>query len=506
MQQQTLQQIINITVGDTTNALASTGVPILPIVAVTLGIITTAITAIIFTKRRSAFRAVGIAGSRSSRSSTNLRLFTVAAITGASLTTLSLTQHLALAAPTLAITGDTTLSITIPKGGGTATTKTTLTTTTANPTGYHLTASLATAEPGIAISLQGGDVSAATPLTAGATPLQLANTTTANATGTTDTTETTLTFTVDSTVTEGAKTLTLSYLAVDNPYTPAPPAPTTMQDLTKSYCQDHMTIYNGTNEDAILTLTDPRGNTPAEYQTYQVAKLADGNCWMLNNLKLGSTTATTELTSENTNLPSGATFTLPQLVTTGTVSYDTPGAYGPVAGDNPSDPATNYGYLYNWCATMAGTLAGNYSCKPADAYPTDLSGNAANTPEYDPANNASICPANWRLPRGGNIGDPTNEFSQLNAKMAGFANNQDSTYQGDPYRHFANWQPTGAFKGSFSGYWRGASTTRVRTASCGLVRPIWTGRAARGTRASTLTESTPTAATFASAGLLCAAS
>ncbi|MDQ5969720.1 MAG: hypothetical protein QG593_237, partial [Patescibacteria group bacterium] len=106
-----------------------------------------------------------------------------------------------------------------------------------------------------------------------------------------------------------------------------PSAPTTMQSMTTDYCQNHMTIYDGSNEEAVLELTDTRGDN----QTYQVAKLADGNCWMLDDLKLGSTTGTLELTPQDTNIASN--FTLPQVATTGTPDFDNPGVNGPVPGD-----------------------------------------------------------------------------------------------------------------------------------------------------------------------------
>lgn len=88
-----------------------------------------------------------------------------------------------------------------------------------------------------------------------------------------------------------------------------------------------MIIYTGSNEEAVIELTDTRGDN----QTYQVAKLADNNCWMLNNLKLGSTSGSMLLTPGDTNIASN--FTLPQVVTTGALDYDNPGAYGPVSGD-----------------------------------------------------------------------------------------------------------------------------------------------------------------------------
>ncbi|NLB47717.1 MAG: hypothetical protein GX814_08305, partial [Microbacteriaceae bacterium] len=131
-------------------------------------------------------------------------------------------------------------------------------------------------------------------------------------------------------------------------------------------------------------------------------------------------------------------FTLPQLnngsraiIWSGTGNdYDTPYAYGPV--DN--DPG-NYGYLYNFSAATAG-----------ETRATLTTGNTQH----------SICPANWRLPSAG-VYDTSNwpytlvtpgDFSGLDIAFGG-----TGTYVEGGESNIAKWQPTGPFKGSFSGYW-----------------------------------------------------
>ena len=227
----------------------------------------------------------------------------------------------AFADPTLTLgTGQNNINVTIPNGGGSVNSTTNLTTGTVNSSGYTLTAQLQSTEPGIAIGIKGGEIATNTTLVPNATPLTLKTTSSATSN---DTTEATLYFTIDDTVTAGTKQLQLTYNATDNPSI-IPPAPTTMQELTSSYCQDNMTIYDGSNNEAILTLTDARGDN----QTYQVAKLADSNCWMLNNLKLGSNSGTTLLTPQDTDITSN--FTLPQLYSgsdSSHASFDTPEAY-----------------------------------------------------------------------------------------------------------------------------------------------------------------------------------
>src|SRR5699024_8152238 len=56
----------------------------------------------------------------------------------------------------------------------------------------------------------------------------------------------------------------------------------------------------------------------------------------------------------------------------------------------------------------------------------------------------SICPANWRLPTGGS---PSSDFGQLDVAFGGTG----AYASGSP--SVAMWQPSGPFRGSFSGRW-----------------------------------------------------
>lgn len=431
---QTTEQIVNVTVVDAASSsgaggstLANTGESTLIYLSIALALIAIAIAVTIFTGRKrhgAVYRS-------------SFYSFILAIALGGGIATLAFGQPVAHAAASLALTGDSTASVTVPRGG-TTTTTTNLAASTDSTVGYSLTATLASAEPGIIVSLSGGDVTTSTnvPVTS-ANPLTLKNTATTNATGTHDTIPVTITVTADSTVTPGTKQATITYTATDNTI----PVPTTMQSMTTSYCANHMTIYDGTNPSAILNLQDTRGVTTADHKTYQVAKLADGNCWMLNNLKLGSTTAPLTLTPADSNV--AANFTLPQL-NNGTRTpdystnpgndYDTPYAYGPVTGDTGSG-ATNYGYLYNWSAATAGETR------------TTMPGGSGDA-QY------SICPANWRLPKGGGDSSlrplPSNEFSILNARMAGL-DPTDPTYLNNPDQYYQGWQNNGPFKVVLSG-------------------------------------------------------
>lgn len=197
------------------------------------------------------------------------------------------------------------------------------------------------------------------------------------------------------------------------------PVATTMQTFTSAHCSA-LAIYTGSNPEAVQSLTDSRGSIT---RSYEVAKLADSNCWMLNNLKLGGSSPIT-LTPADSDVESD--FTLPPLVISGTTSYHEPTAAGPVPGDTGTG-ATNYGYLYNFSAATAGESRASH-----DRY-------AGNAPH-------SICPVNWRLPA-----DP--EFSALDIAFGGTG----STSSNGPSQ--SSWLNSGAFKGSFAGRWIGGGFT-----------------------------------------------
>jgi uncharacterized protein (TIGR02145 family) len=184
-------------------------------------------------------------------------------------------------------------------------------------------------------------------------------------------------------------------------------------------------VYTGSNSDAIRTVSDARGGVT---RSYRIAKLADGKCWMLDNLKLGSATGSVLLTSADSNV--AGSFTLPQLATSGAADYDTARVYGPLPGDTGAG-VTNYGYLYNWSAVTAGE---SRTTKPIN------SGNA----------NYSICPKGWVLPTGGGSGD----FAMLNAKMNNASASSPSISSASGF--YQNWSLSGPFSGVLSGYWSGS--------------------------------------------------
>ena len=107
------------------------------------------------------------------------------------------------------------------------------------------------------------------------------------------------------------------------------------------------------------TLTDPRdGNT------YAVKTLADGNCWMTENLKISNVT----ISDEDSNLPENTTWTIPASSMSGFGDYD-------VESNSVYIDSTNGGF-YTFLAATAGW---------------GIIANEGNSPQ-------DICPKGWRLP------------------------------------------------------------------------------------------------------------
>ena len=150
-----------------------------------------------------------------------------------------------------------------------------------------------------------------------------------------------------------------------------------------TYLQDVEECPSTLTTGQVYSLKDSR-----DEQSYNVAKLADGKCWMVSNLNLAGGTV---LSSDKSDVPSTNYYTLPASTTissgtsvqSGQFSSDTT-AYVFNTGNNTttcnsSTPCNSY---YSWLAATAGGK--------------DSSGNAVSTNGYNAA--YSICPKGWRLP------------------------------------------------------------------------------------------------------------
>ena len=163
----------------------------------------------------------------------------------------------------------------------------------------------------------------------------------------------------------------------------APTTPITLDAIVASgtthYMQESINCA-GSTVGTVATLRDNRDD-----QDYKVAKAADGQCWMIQNLKLGRTTTTMNLTSANSDVGS-AGFTLNNKLSDGKFhAYTIDGVGGQnnsseyyCTGDGTGTTAYESCY-YNWYTATAGTGT-TYT--------------AAQGQNVD----SSICPAGWTLP------------------------------------------------------------------------------------------------------------
>ncbi|MBR0431515.1 InlB B-repeat-containing protein [Candidatus Saccharibacteria bacterium] len=169
----------------------------------------------------------------------------------------------------------------------------------------------------------------------------------------------------------------------------------------------------------MTALTDPRDTTNAT--VYAVAKLADGKCWTVENLRINPSAQGTVINSDNTNNPTSsfvsAVATTQPKATSSFCSATTSACINRidynidnltnlnVAHPNLGEARYGYGVSYNYYAATAGN--GGYS---------KTSGNVA----------GDICPKNWRLPTGNTNGEIPVLVDALNGdakQLLAFPNN-----------------------------------------------------------------------------------
>ncbi len=164
---------------------------------------------------------------------------------------------------------------------------------------------------------------------------------------------------------------------------PAPPKTIwqieTMQEMTPAICATTTTpTSSATSLDTDgthigdtsyvpqTTLTDTR-----DENTYIVRKLADGNCWMSQNLRLGKYGESITLTPADSDVSSD--YTIPASLIYNTV----PSSWGSGTIRVVDRDSSQYGNWYNWYTATAGT------------------GTTSMVNQNAPS---SICPKSWKLP------------------------------------------------------------------------------------------------------------
>ena len=193
----------------------------------------------------------------------------------------------------------------------------------------------------------------------------------------------------------GAYTNQVVVSAVVNPaYIPSLSQIDYMQEMTPAICQ-------ASSENETKQLTDTRDNN-----TYTVAKLPDGNCWMTQNLRLSSTTedgSSRVLTPEDSNVTSNWTFP------TGSLTSGDSYTEARSAISNDPEHALEYGGYYNYCAASAGTVCNDTTAQDATQ---------------------DICPKGWRLPTHDEQAGITNYASAFSPVYSGIYNYGSLDYTG----------------------------------------------------------------------------
>ena len=268
--------------------------------------------------------------------------------------------------------------------------------------------------------------------------------------------------TCSTTVLQPGASLTIDQTGGSNDFTlyamwevAGPPAPGSCTDV--STCMQTMTIAECPT--TATAVTDARDG-----KTYKIQKLADGECWMLDNLALDPTALTqAELYgTDDQHLTNASNTTLGYLKNgggsnrypaTGVIaktssggswanSYDAPYIattdIDTVPSNPPSDGAgsNKVGVYYNYCAASAGSY-----CYASGAGTDDAS--------------EDLCPSGWRMPTSNTSG----EFSALAYQIYGSTGSTSDTTQINNYRNALSLPLSGCFnngsatnKGSY-GYW-----------------------------------------------------
>ncbi len=252
----------------------------------------------------------------------------------------------------------------------------------------------------------------------------------------------------------------------------------TMQTFSASICSSKLTqiTYNSTSAtftataNSFIALEDTRDG-----DVYAVARLSDGNCWMLENLRLDDSVSADAIasgsqgvggdftklaSSEDTNFANSTTanslYSTENGLTMPRFNKNNTNIGGTNASGTTLTPSYNsnnntaqwygYGNYYTWAAAKANTTAMD-DATASDSVAT------------------SLCPTNWRLPIGNSTA--TYSFGALSTSMGGLSSEMSSSstptgaVMSARLRQFPNnfvysgfWYSSSASaRGSFGYYW-----------------------------------------------------
>ncbi|MBO4276606.1 hypothetical protein J5491_02810, partial [Candidatus Saccharibacteria bacterium] len=190
---------------------------------------------------------------------------------------------------------------------------------------------------------------------------------------------------------------------------------------------------------------------------YTVAKLADGNIWMTQNLD-HDVDSSYDYNSTNTDVPSNWSDTLTNTYATGTTTWNssntTPESYDPgdlcwngtirndldgtianstVACGN--DKHYHIGNYYNWTAAVAMADSSSYTADNTNV-------------------NQSICPAGWMLPKGGTTLTGSGSFIYLKNQLS-LTSGTSGNIQNSPvyFAYGGGWYGSSVSVGGSGVYW-----------------------------------------------------
>ena len=293
-----------------------------------------------------------------------------------------------------------------------------------------------------------------------------------------------------------------------------------LQDSTKvsQLCgtgQDSLTTAptDGTaNLSSVSALTDQRDN-----ETYAIAKLADGKCWMIENLRLESTNSDNSTGALAQGYSTSATYgNFSGLATAESTGFSSTYSANSLYSNDGSNDTVNIGTsdypayrmprYNNWNdqstsasrpqnpttndATNSTTNAGMYSYGNYYTWHAAIADTTYNGTNNNSSDTTSLCPSGWRLPHGGQTTvNTTAEFYLLSkAIMNNVEPDQNSSggygYYGNSVTNTAgntatkvirsfpnNFLYSGYFstsstnyRGSYGGYW--SSTANSGTSYC----------------------------------------
>ncbi|MBR2831184.1 hypothetical protein IKE83_02390 [Candidatus Saccharibacteria bacterium] len=201
---------------------------------------------------------------------------------------------------------------------------------------------------------------------------------------------------VDANLPAGAYGTTVNFTAVANAELPDINDISTMQDFAALNSDELQAVVDSMEAGASYELSDSRDDN-----TYNIAKLADGNVWLQDNLQLDIAANRANITSATTNAEDDALTCLKSGCSSSTT-------YSQVAAANTS--ASNWSGATRYTTAMYNTEYANYDASYGDG--THKSGYyynfcAASAGSYcysssSGTGNASqdICPAGWQMPAG----------------------------------------------------------------------------------------------------------